>query len=149
MLDRDSGQSRHLPCVADEFAEMTALLEQPLGMRLLEEARADLRAGDVRGDGQHRSTCSMSVEETLDQVRVAGTAAASANRKPSGQLGVGRGGKGTRLLVANVHPFDSFGSADRIDDRVEAIADDAVDPLDPSSRRTSINCSASVWRAIT
>jgi hypothetical protein len=34
-----------------------------------------------------------------------------------------------RLLVADVDPFDPVGAADRVDDRVEAVADDAVDAL--------------------
>jgi hypothetical protein len=34
------------------------------------------------------------------------------------------------FLVADVYPFDSVGASDRVHDRVEAVADDGVDPLD-------------------
>jgi hypothetical protein len=54
MPDRDAGQPWHLRRLADQLAEVTALAEQPLGMRLLEEPGSDLLRRDLRGDGQHR-----------------------------------------------------------------------------------------------
>ena len=54
-----------------------------------------------------------------------------ADRQPAGQLGLGGRGEGAGLLVAHVHPVDAASRAGgRVDDRVQAVADDAVDPLD-------------------
>ena len=52
--DGDFQEARHLSGAGDELAEMAALLEQRLGMGLLEIAGADLAGGDVRGDRKHR-----------------------------------------------------------------------------------------------
>jgi hypothetical protein len=71
----------------------------------------------------------VSVVEPLEEVGVARPAAAGADCQPTGQLGLGRGGERARLLVADVDPFDPVGAADRVDDRVEAVADDPVDAL--------------------
>jgi hypothetical protein len=47
MLDRAAREPRHLLGLAEELTEVAAFGEEPLRMRLLEEARAELRAGDL------------------------------------------------------------------------------------------------------
>ena len=60
--------------------------EQPVRVRLLEELGADLRARDVRRDRQHRDARPVGVVEPVDQVQVARSAGAGADREPAGQL---------------------------------------------------------------
>ena len=79
--------------VLTEFAVDAAFAEQLLRMRLLEVLRADLGARDVRGDRQHRYAAALRVEQAVDQVQVARSAAACAHRQLSGQRGVGRRGE--------------------------------------------------------
>jgi hypothetical protein len=61
---------------------------------------------------------------------VAGPAAPGADCQSAGQLCLGGRSERARLLVADVDPLDPVGPADRVDDRIEAVADDAVDALD-------------------
>src|SRR5258707_533342 len=70
---------------------MTALAEELIGMGLLEVAGADLGARNVGGDGKHRNLVAVRIEEPVDEVQVAGAAAAGADGKLSGQFGVGGG----------------------------------------------------------
>jgi hypothetical protein len=60
-LHRYPQQPRHLTGGADHLAVVTALGEQPLGVRLLEEARSDLAGGDVCGKREHRSTIAVRI----------------------------------------------------------------------------------------
>ena len=96
----DRGPHRHLEDPrshlrsADQFAVDAALAEQFLRMRLLEVLGADLGARDVRRDRQHRYAAALRVEEAVDQMQVAGPAAARANRQLPGQRSIG--GRGER-----------------------------------------------------
>ncbi|BDZ42336.1 hypothetical protein GCM10025865_16350 [Paraoerskovia sediminicola] len=104
-------------------------------MRLLEELRTDLRARDVARDGEDGHAGAVRVVQAVDQVQVAGAARARAHREVPGDLGLRGGHERGGLLVAHVDPFDAgavlVGAADRVDDRVQAVADDAEDVLDP------------------
>src|ERR1700674_440374 len=71
----------------------------------------------------------MSVEQTLDQVGIAWPATAGAYGQLASELGFGGRGEGRGLLIADMYPFESVGTSDRIDNRVEAISDNAVDAL--------------------
>ena len=75
-------------------------------MGLLEVAAADLRAGDLGGDRQHRNPVAVAVVQAVDQVQVAGPAAAGADGELAGDLRLGAGGERGRLLVAHMHPAD-------------------------------------------
>jgi hypothetical protein len=62
--------------------------------------------------------------------RVARASTSAAAGTPHG----GSSREGTGFLVAHVHPVDpaasrSTAAADRVDHRIEAVADDAIDPL--------------------
>src|SRR6266851_9840154 len=100
-------------------------------MSLLEEVCTDLPGRNLRSQGQDRRAAPMSVEQTLDQVGIAWAATAGAHGQAASELGFGSRGEGPGLLVADMYPFDSVGTSDRVHDRVEAISDDAVDALDP------------------
>jgi hypothetical protein len=71
-------------------------------------------------------------------VQVAGAARTGAYGKLSCQLGFGCGSEGSRFLVPDMDPVNAAllraaRLADGVDDRVEAVPDDSVDPLDASS----------------
>jgi hypothetical protein len=68
------------------------------------------------------------VVQAVDQVQVARSATARAHREPAGDLRLGRGGERGGLLVPDVHPVDAVRAADRVHDRVQAVAHHAVDP---------------------
>jgi hypothetical protein len=58
---------------------MAALSEQVDGIRFLEVIAADLSARHLRRDREHRHAVAMTVVQAVDQVHVAGTAAARAH----------------------------------------------------------------------
>jgi len=60
---------------------MAALLEQVLGMRFLEIARADFWGGNVRGDSEHRHARAVAVEPAVNKMQVAWAAASGAHGK--------------------------------------------------------------------
>jgi hypothetical protein len=76
------------------------------------------------------------VHHTLDEVGVAGTATARADREPPGELRLDGSGERGRLLVVHMDPVDpalgrTTAAADGVAESVQAVADQAVDPLDP------------------
>ena len=81
---------------------------------------------------QDRGARAVGVHHPLDEVGVAGTATARADREAAGELRLGRGGKRRPLLVVNVHPVDaalrgSATAAHGVAERVEAVAHQPVD----------------------
>ena len=72
---RDPQHARHLLRLRDHFAVVAAILEQVLGMGLLEVAAAYLLAGDLGGDGEHRHAAAMAVVKAVDEVQIARTTA--------------------------------------------------------------------------
>src|SRR5882757_841110 len=71
----------------------------------------------------------MAVKQTVDQVQVARSAAAGADREFPRQMRLGARRKGRDLLMTDVNPLDLALSPQRIGEPVQAVADDAVDPL--------------------
>ena len=121
---------RQLVGVAHHLGVMAALLEQMLGMRCLEVIDADLAARYVRRNREHGHVVAMNVEQAVDEVKVAGTAAAGADRELSREVGLGAGREGGVLFMAKVNPLDGFHTAQRIGEAVQRISYDAVDALD-------------------
>src|SRR5262249_41119188 len=68
-----------------------------------------------------------------DEMQVARSAAAGADRELTREMGLGTGGKRRDLLVPDMNPFDLALMAQRVGQPVEAVADDAVNAFD--SRR--------------
>ena len=110
---------------------MAALAEQILRVGFLEIARTDLGRRDLGRDGEHRNARAVAVEQAVDEVQVARAAAARAHRQRAGQMRLGAGGESRDLLVTDVDPLDRLAAPERIGDRIEAVADNPVDPLDP------------------
>ena len=106
-------------------------------MRFLEIAAADLGRRDVRGDREHRDARAVAVEQAIDEVQIARPAAARADGELAGQMRLGAGRERRDLLVPDMDPLDLALPAQRVGQAVEAIADDAIDPLDARRRRGS------------
>ena len=104
-------------------------------MRFLEVGLADLRTGNVARQRHHGRSGAVGVIEAIDEVQVAWAATASAGHELAGQVRLGAGGEGCCFLMANVNPvhapFCSRPSlADRINDGVQAVTDNAIHPAD-------------------
>src|SRR5262249_53976964 len=97
---------------------------------LLEIGAADFGARDVGGDREHRHAAAMAVEQAVDEMQVAGPAAAGTDGEFAREVRLGAGGEGRGLLVAQMHPRDLLLLAQRIGETVQRIADHAVDALD-------------------
>ena len=130
---RDLQHARHLGGLRDQLAIVAAFAEQDGRMGLLEIAAADLGAGNLGGDREHRHAVAMAVEQTVDEMQVARPAAAGADRELAGHVRLGAGGERRHLLVAHVHPADAAG-AQGFGEAVERIADDAPDAFDARGR---------------
>src|SRR6266851_3259678 len=84
----------------------------------------------MRRNGQHRDAVAVAVVEAVDEVQVARAAGTSTDSERAGEVGLGPSCEGRRLLVANMHPLDLALAAKCVGQPVQAIADDAVNPLD-------------------
>ncbi len=74
----------------------------------------------------------MAVEQTIDEVEIAGAAAPGANGERAGEMRFSARCESGNLLVPDMDPFDLVLPADRIGDPVQAVANDAIDALDAS-----------------
>ena len=123
---RGAQHAGHLVRRGDVLHVDGALAEQVLRVGLLEVARADLLRRDVRGDREHRGAGALRVEQAVDQVEVARTARAHADRELIRELGLGGGGEGRGLLVPGVHPLDAAVGAQGLGQPVEGVPGHAV-----------------------
>src|ERR1700735_2291212 len=67
----------------------------------------------------------MAVEQSVDQMQIARSAAAGAHREIAGQMRFGARREGGHLFVPDVPPLDVSAAAYDVGQAVEAIADDA------------------------
>src|SRR5699024_10422367 len=123
-------QSGHLLGAGDVLDVDAALAEDIRRVGLLEVVRADLVAGDVRGDGEHRGTGALSVVEADAAEEGAGSAAAGPHGERAGQCGRTAGCEGGGRLVADMDPFELRVGPQRVGEAVERISGDAVDAFD-------------------
>ena len=135
MADCGVDDTRGLLGGGDELRVDRALVEQTIRVGLLEVGLANLNAGDVRGDRQHRGTRALCVVQAVNQVKVARTAGAGAHGELAGQLRFSRSSEGSGLLMAYMDPVDPTlgGTAsltDGVDDRIEGVSYDAIYPAD-------------------
>ena len=76
----------------------------------------------------------MTVVQPVDQVKIAGSAAAGADDEAPGEVSLRAGCEGRHFLVPHVYPFDLALAPQRVRDAVETVADDAVHALDAGAR---------------
>src|SRR5271169_1481498 len=118
LADCDLQSTGHLIGARDQLAIVAAFLEQLLRMRFLKITRADLRRWNLRGDREDGHARPVAIEQTIDEVQVAGPAAASANGEFAGKLRFGAGRESGDFLVAHMHPFDLTLSTQRVSQAV-------------------------------
>jgi hypothetical protein len=111
-----------LPGGAGQLGVDAALAEQLLRVGLLEVVAADLGGRDVSGDRQHRHSAAVGVEQSIDQMQVARTAAGGADRQLAGDRGLAGCGERGRLLVTDVLPRQAAVAAQGVGEAVQGVA---------------------------
>src|SRR5215469_17885779 len=71
----------------------------------------------------------MTVEQPIDEMKIAGPAASGTYSKLSCDVRLGAGGKGCHFLVPCVDPFNRLLAPHRVEYAVERVADDSVNPF--------------------
>jgi len=99
-------------------------------MGFLEIARADLGRGNVSRDRHHRHPRAVAVEQTIDQVQVAGTATSGADRETTCDMRIRAGRERGDFLVPDMQPLNAAMAAQGIGEAIEAVAHDSIDTLD-------------------
>src|SRR5882724_8370854 len=98
-------------------------------MGLLEISSTEFGRGDLRCNRKHRHARPVTIEQAVDEVKIARAATPGTDRKLACQMSLGPGRESCDFLVPYMHPFDPALAADRIGQPVQAVADDAVNPL--------------------
>jgi hypothetical protein len=99
-------------------------------MSFLEISGTDLSSRNMRRDREDRSIAAMSIEKSINQVEVAGAATARTDREFAAKLSLGTGCKRGGFFVAHVDPLNPSIFAQRVADRIQAVAHYAVNPFD-------------------
>src|SRR5258707_4217257 len=120
---------RKLLGIGDQLDIMAAIPEQIFRMCRLEIIDSDFATGDVGGDCQNRYAIALAVEQAVDQMKVAGTAAAGAHRKAAGKMSFSSRCKCSGLFMTHVDPFDRLSSPQRVGKAIERVANHSVDTL--------------------
>src|SRR5882757_241995 len=108
----DSQDSRHLLRLRDQFAVVAAIFKQMLRVRLLKVAASNLVTRNLCRNCEHGDTIPMTVEEAVDEVKIAWAATARTYGKLSGKVSLGSSGKGSYLFMSHMQPFDLFALTD-------------------------------------
>jgi hypothetical protein len=81
----------------------------------------------VGGDGKHGNVRTLTIEQTIDEMQIARSAAPCAHGEFARQMRLGAGSERSDLLMPDMNPLDFAVPTNSIRQTVEAIADDAVD----------------------
>src|SRR5580658_5301636 len=98
-------------------------------MSFLEITGADLSRGNLCRNRKHWNTRAVTVEKTINEVQVTRATATSTNGQCPRQMRFGTSRKGRDLFMPDVDPLDLALAAERVGEAIEAIADDAINPL--------------------
>jgi hypothetical protein len=71
----------------------------------------------------------MTIEQTVDEMQIPRSAATSAHRELTGEMGLSTRCERRDFLVPDVHPFDLLLAPNGIGQTIQAVAHDAVDTL--------------------
>ena len=77
-------------------------------------------------DREHRHAATVTIEQSVDQMKVAGSTAAGADRQLARKVGLRAGGERRGFLVAHVNPADLSKAAKQVAKAIEAVAHYAV-----------------------
>jgi tetrahydromethanopterin S-methyltransferase subunit G len=88
-------------------------------------------------DREHRDAAAVAIEQPVDEMKVAGSAASGTDGELARQVGLGAGSERRGLLIAHVDPADLAEAAKRVAEAIEAVANHAVNAFyaDLSQRR--------------
>src|SRR6476660_1384604 len=95
----------------------------------LEVIDSNFAAGDMGGDCQNRHAVALAIEQAVDQMKVAWTAAPGANSKARGKMSFGSRRKSRGLFMPHVNPVDRLSSPQRVRKAVERVSHHSVDAL--------------------
>src|SRR5258708_33551819 len=98
-------------------------------MGFLEMPGAEFGRRDLRRNRKHWHARPLTIEQAIDELQLARSAAAGADGKLAGQMRLGAGRESCDLLVPHMYPLDLALTADRIGQPVQAVADNAIDPF--------------------
>src|SRR6202166_5423389 len=100
-----------------------------LEVDLLGKIEPQFVANDLAGDQNDGRAIAVRLDDAIDEMQAAGTAASGDGGEAAGYQGFALGREGPSLFVSHTHPFDpAFGNAVR--DQDESITNDAVTMLD-------------------
>jgi hypothetical protein len=115
--------------IGNEFDVMAAVLEYGFRVRCLKVIDPYLGAWDVCGNSQNRYAAALAIEQAVDQMQVARTAAAGADRKASGEMGLCSRCESGSLFVPHVDPVNRLSPSQGVGKAVERVADNTINPL--------------------
>jgi hypothetical protein len=92
--------------IRNQLTVVTAFFEKNLRMSFLEIPGADLTAWNMRCDREYWSIAAMSIEKSVDQVKVAGAAASTAGPEFPAELSLGARRKCGSFFMAHVNPLN-------------------------------------------
>src|SRR4051812_34667077 len=99
-------------------------------MGLLKVAGPDLGGRDMCRDRDNRDPGTVAVEQAVDQVQIAGSAATGTNGEVAGQVRIRAGGEGSPLLVSDVQPRNLAVPAQAVREPIQAVAHNSINPSD-------------------
>jgi hypothetical protein len=88
----------------------------------------------MRGNGKNGDARALAIEQSVDEMQIAGSAASRTNGKVAGKMSLGAGRESGNLFVTHVEPLDFALASNRIGEAVQAIADDSVYPFNSGDR---------------
>src|SRR5271170_6578827 len=130
--DRSLENLRQLRGIGNEFDIMAAVLEYGFRVGSLKVVDSYLGAWDVCGNSQNRYAAALAIEQAVDQMQVSRAAAAGADRKASGEMGLCSRCESGSLFVPHVDPVNRLSPSQCVGKAVERVADNPINPLHSS-----------------
>src|SRR6267143_2799319 len=115
--------------IGNQLDIMAAIPEQAFRMCCLEIIDSDFAAGDVGCDCQNRHAVALAVEQAVDQMEIAWTAAPGAHSKAPGKMSFSSRRKSGGLFMPHANPVDRLSSPQRVSKAVERVSHHSVDAL--------------------
>lgn len=104
-------------------------LEELLRVDRLDDVKVESARHDIAGDRDDRATFTLRVEQSVDQVRNAGSGGPADRNGFPGEEPFGARREGTPFLVANVDVFNVLVVEQRLHGRVQCVTDNPVAAL--------------------
>ena len=131
LLHRDLHHPAGLLRGLDHGLVRTDVVEGLREVDFLEVARAPLDPCHLPGDGHHACALPLGVVEPVDEVQRPRAHGAGAHPDAAADLGLGVGGIGGVLLVADAEPLEPVVVADGLEQRVQGVTGDPEDVPGP------------------